>query len=148
MDDGDIKFWLMSLNFIMLHFCWHFSNSFKIFQFLFCDAKLHPSQPWNGGNTSTTTTAEDEVEDKFYLSYKVISHDSALLIIHYSFICICKMLMSLIIQELSKYFKSAQLSSLTSRLAICMCIVNKYHGGLGAVNQLWGEFVLEMKCCL
>ena len=26
-----------------------------------------------------------------------------------------------------------------------MCIVNKYHGGLEAVNQLWGEFVLEMK---
>ena len=46
-----------------------------------------------------------------------------------------------------KCFKSAKHSSLASRLAICMCVVNWYHGGLGVVNQLWGEFVLEMKYC-
>ncbi|XP_077392418.1 rab3 GTPase-activating protein catalytic subunit isoform X1 [Festucalex cinctus] len=41
--------------------------------------------------------------------------------------------------------KSAPVESLTHRLALCMCLVNFYHGGLQAVAYLWQEFVLEMR---
>ena len=50
-----------------------------------------------------------------------------------------------LIQEMLKQLKSAPRSSLTSRLAACMCIVNHSYGGLRAVAQLWQEFVLEMR---
>ncbi|XP_051938960.1 rab3 GTPase-activating protein catalytic subunit [Hippocampus zosterae] len=41
--------------------------------------------------------------------------------------------------------KSAPVESLTHRLALCMCLVNFYHGGLRAVAYLWQEFVLELR---
>nr|XP_061799403.1 rab3 GTPase-activating protein catalytic subunit-like [Nerophis lumbriciformis] len=41
--------------------------------------------------------------------------------------------------------KSAPVESLTYRLALCMCLVNFYHGGLRAVAYLWQEFVLELR---
>ncbi|KAM9802168.1 rab3 GTPase-activating protein catalytic subunit isoform X5 [Syngnathus typhle] len=41
--------------------------------------------------------------------------------------------------------KSAPVQSLTHRLGLCMCLVNLYHGGLGAVAYLWQEFVLELR---
>ncbi|XP_065108539.1 rab3 GTPase-activating protein catalytic subunit isoform X1 [Paramisgurnus dabryanus] len=41
--------------------------------------------------------------------------------------------------------KSAPSDSLTYRLALCMCLVNIYHGGVRAVAHLWQEFVLEMR---
>uniref|UniRef100_A0A673AP60 Rab3 GTPase-activating protein catalytic subunit n=1 Tax=Sphaeramia orbicularis TaxID=375764 RepID=A0A673AP60_9TELE len=41
--------------------------------------------------------------------------------------------------------KSAPSDSLTYRLALCMSLVNFYHGGLRAVAHLWQEFVLELQ---
>uniref|UniRef100_A0A673AQQ4 Rab3 GTPase-activating protein catalytic subunit n=1 Tax=Sphaeramia orbicularis TaxID=375764 RepID=A0A673AQQ4_9TELE len=41
--------------------------------------------------------------------------------------------------------KSAPSDSLTYRLALCMSLVNFYHGGLRAVAHLWQEFVLELR---
>uniref|UniRef100_A0A7N6AA81 Rab3 GTPase-activating protein catalytic subunit n=1 Tax=Anabas testudineus TaxID=64144 RepID=A0A7N6AA81_ANATE len=41
--------------------------------------------------------------------------------------------------------KSAPIDSLTYRLALCVCLVNYYHGGLRAVAHLWQEFVLELR---
>ncbi|XP_077584476.1 rab3 GTPase-activating protein catalytic subunit [Stigmatopora nigra] len=41
--------------------------------------------------------------------------------------------------------KSAPVESLTYRLALCICLVNFYHGGLRAVAYLWQEFVLELR---
>ncbi|CAK6980189.1 rab3 GTPase-activating protein catalytic subunit [Scomber scombrus] len=41
--------------------------------------------------------------------------------------------------------KSAPSDSLTYRLALCVCLVNFYHGGLRAVAHLWQEFVLELR---
>ena len=55
---------------------------------MFHDAKLQRSQCSSEANHSTSSTVEDDIEDKFYLSYKVISCNSILLIIHYNFICI------------------------------------------------------------
>ncbi|TSM60542.1 Rab3 GTPase-activating protein catalytic subunit [Bagarius yarrelli] len=43
--------------------------------------------------------------------------------------------------------KSAPWDSLTYRLALCVCLVNFYHGGVRAVAHLWQEFVLEMRNC-
>ncbi|XP_027008221.1 rab3 GTPase-activating protein catalytic subunit isoform X2 [Tachysurus fulvidraco] len=43
--------------------------------------------------------------------------------------------------------KSAPWDSLTYRLALCVCLVNFYHGGVKAVAHLWQEFVLEMRNC-
>ncbi|XP_076012670.1 rab3 GTPase-activating protein catalytic subunit isoform X2 [Genypterus blacodes] len=41
--------------------------------------------------------------------------------------------------------KSAPCGSLTYRLALCVCLVNFYHGGVRAVAHLWQEFVLELR---
>nr|XP_057938705.1 rab3 GTPase-activating protein catalytic subunit [Doryrhamphus excisus] len=41
--------------------------------------------------------------------------------------------------------KSAPPESLTYRLALCVCLVNFYHGGLRSVAYLWQEFVLELR---
>ncbi|XP_028991028.1 rab3 GTPase-activating protein catalytic subunit isoform X2 [Betta splendens] len=41
--------------------------------------------------------------------------------------------------------KSAPSDSLTYRLALCVCLVNYYHGGLRAVAHLWQEFILELR---
>lgn len=43
--------------------------------------------------------------------------------------------------------KSAPWDSLIYRLALCVCLVNFYHGGVRAVAHLWQEFVLEMRNC-
>ncbi|KAK3568274.1 hypothetical protein QTP86_002770 [Hemibagrus guttatus] len=43
--------------------------------------------------------------------------------------------------------KSAPWDCLTYRLALCVCLVNFYHGGVKAVAHLWQEFVLEMRNC-
>ncbi|XP_059822242.1 rab3 GTPase-activating protein catalytic subunit [Hypanus sabinus] len=50
-------------------------------------------------------------------------------------------------EECSLYsqFKSAPTDSLTYKLALCLCMVNFYHGGLRGVAHLWQEFVLEMR---
>lgn len=48
-------------------------------------------------------------------------------------------------QNLFNQFKSAPSDSLTYRLALCICMVNFYHGGVRAVAHLWQEFVLEMR---
>ncbi|XP_052004436.1 rab3 GTPase-activating protein catalytic subunit isoform X2 [Xyrauchen texanus] len=47
--------------------------------------------------------------------------------------------------HLYNQLKSAPADSLTSRLALCICMVNFYHGGVRAVAHLWQEFVLEMR---
>ncbi|KAM9850623.1 rab3 GTPase-activating protein catalytic subunit [Aulostomus maculatus] len=47
--------------------------------------------------------------------------------------------------DLFLQLKSAPIDSLTYRLALCMCLVNFYHGGLRAVAHLWQEFVLELR---
>uniref|UniRef100_A0A4W4HID2 Rab3 GTPase-activating protein catalytic subunit n=1 Tax=Electrophorus electricus TaxID=8005 RepID=A0A4W4HID2_ELEEL len=47
--------------------------------------------------------------------------------------------------NLFNLLKSAPSHSLTFRLALCMCLVNFYHGGVRAVAHLWQEFVLEMR---
>ncbi|XP_046902432.1 rab3 GTPase-activating protein catalytic subunit isoform X1 [Hypomesus transpacificus] len=47
--------------------------------------------------------------------------------------------------NLFNQLKSAPSDSLTYRLALCVCLVNFYHGGLRAVAHLWQEFVLEMR---
>ncbi|CAJ1080577.1 rab3 GTPase-activating protein catalytic subunit isoform X2 [Xyrichtys novacula] len=41
--------------------------------------------------------------------------------------------------------KSAPIDSLTSRLALCVCLINYNYGGLRAVAHLWQEFVLELR---
>ncbi|XP_066431238.1 rab3 GTPase-activating protein catalytic subunit isoform X1 [Eleutherodactylus coqui] len=41
--------------------------------------------------------------------------------------------------------KSAPPDSLTYKLALCLCMVNFYHGGVRGVAHLWQEFVLEMR---
>uniref|UniRef100_A0A8C5R4K0 Rab3 GTPase-activating protein catalytic subunit n=1 Tax=Leptobrachium leishanense TaxID=445787 RepID=A0A8C5R4K0_9ANUR len=41
--------------------------------------------------------------------------------------------------------KSAPSDSLTYKLALCLCMVNFYHGGVRGVAHLWQEFVLEMR---
>ena len=51
----------------------------------------------------------------------------------------------LVFQEMFRQLKSAPIGSLTTRLAVCLCIVNHSHGGLRAVAHLWQEFVLEMR---
>uniref|UniRef100_A0A667YNM1 Rab3 GTPase-activating protein catalytic subunit n=1 Tax=Myripristis murdjan TaxID=586833 RepID=A0A667YNM1_9TELE len=43
------------------------------------------------------------------------------------------------------HLKSAPSDSLSYRLALCVCLVNFYHGGVRAVAHLWQEFVLEMR---
>uniref|UniRef100_A0AAX7U6V6 Rab3 GTPase-activating protein catalytic subunit n=1 Tax=Astatotilapia calliptera TaxID=8154 RepID=A0AAX7U6V6_ASTCA len=52
-------------------------------------------------------------------------------------------------EETSDYLfhqlKSAPSDSLTYRLALCVCLVNYYYGGLRAVGHLWQEFVLELR---
>lgn len=48
-------------------------------------------------------------------------------------------------QELAKQLKSAPLDCLTVRLATCVCIINKNHGGWKAVAQLWQEVILELR---
>ncbi|KAL7866119.1 hypothetical protein SRHO_G00113660 [Serrasalmus rhombeus] len=47
--------------------------------------------------------------------------------------------------NLFNLLKSAPSDSLTYRLALCICLVNFYHGGMRAVAHLWQEFVLEMR---
>ncbi|XP_028847857.1 rab3 GTPase-activating protein catalytic subunit isoform X2 [Denticeps clupeoides] len=47
--------------------------------------------------------------------------------------------------NLFSQLKSAPLDSLTYRLALCICLVNFYHGGARGVAHLWQEFVLEMR---
>ncbi|XP_057200191.1 rab3 GTPase-activating protein catalytic subunit-like isoform X1 [Triplophysa rosa] len=47
--------------------------------------------------------------------------------------------------NLCNQLKSSPSDSLTCRLALCMCLVNVYHGGVRAVAHLWQEFVLEMR---
>uniref|UniRef100_A0A6Q2WVR4 Rab3 GTPase-activating protein catalytic subunit n=1 Tax=Esox lucius TaxID=8010 RepID=A0A6Q2WVR4_ESOLU len=47
--------------------------------------------------------------------------------------------------NLYNQLKSAPSDSLTYRLALCVCLVNFYHGGVRAVAHLWQEFVLEMR---
>lgn len=48
-------------------------------------------------------------------------------------------------QNLFSQLKSAPRDSLTSRLALCLCLVNYNYGGLRAVAQVWQEFVLELR---
>uniref|UniRef100_A0AAX7TB90 Rab3 GTPase-activating protein catalytic subunit n=1 Tax=Astatotilapia calliptera TaxID=8154 RepID=A0AAX7TB90_ASTCA len=48
-------------------------------------------------------------------------------------------------EKTSDYLKSAPSDSLTYRLALCVCLVNYYYGGLRAVGHLWQEFVLELR---
>ncbi|XP_071768528.1 rab3 GTPase-activating protein catalytic subunit [Centroberyx gerrardi] len=47
--------------------------------------------------------------------------------------------------NLFNQLKSAPSDSLSYRLALCVCLVNFYHGGVRAVAHLWQEFVLEMR---
>nr|XP_033801626.1 rab3 GTPase-activating protein catalytic subunit [Geotrypetes seraphini] len=47
--------------------------------------------------------------------------------------------------NLFSQFKSAPSDSLTYKLALCLCMVNFYHGGVKGVAHLWQEFVLEMR---
>uniref|UniRef100_A0A667YXJ7 Rab3 GTPase-activating protein catalytic subunit n=1 Tax=Myripristis murdjan TaxID=586833 RepID=A0A667YXJ7_9TELE len=47
--------------------------------------------------------------------------------------------------NLFSHLKSAPSDSLSYRLALCVCLVNFYHGGVRAVAHLWQEFVLEMR---
>ncbi|XP_036400924.1 rab3 GTPase-activating protein catalytic subunit isoform X1 [Megalops cyprinoides] len=47
--------------------------------------------------------------------------------------------------KLYNQLKSAPSDSLTYRLALCICLVNFYHGGVRGVAHLWQEFVLEMR---
>eukprot|EP00069_Balaena_mysticetus_P013551 bmy_22082T0 len=47
--------------------------------------------------------------------------------------------------NLYNQFKSAPSGSLTYKLALCLCMINFYHGGLKGVAHLWQEFVLEMR---
>ncbi|KAJ8247119.1 hypothetical protein GJAV_G00258960 [Gymnothorax javanicus] len=47
--------------------------------------------------------------------------------------------------KLYNQLKSAPSDSLTYRLALCLCMVNFYHGGVRGVAHLWQEFVLEMR---
>uniref|UniRef100_A0A667YYH4 Rab3 GTPase-activating protein catalytic subunit n=1 Tax=Myripristis murdjan TaxID=586833 RepID=A0A667YYH4_9TELE len=49
------------------------------------------------------------------------------------------------VQNLFSHLKSAPSDSLSYRLALCVCLVNFYHGGVRAVAHLWQEFVLEMR---
>ncbi|XP_072180720.1 rab3 GTPase-activating protein catalytic subunit-like [Diadema setosum] len=48
-------------------------------------------------------------------------------------------------KERYRHFKTSPESSLTYKLAVCMCVVNNSHGGLKGVAHLWHEFVLEMR---
>ncbi|CAO2636676.1 Rab3 GTPase-activating protein catalytic subunit [Lemmus lemmus] len=50
-----------------------------------------------------------------------------------------------ILLNLYNQFKSAPSDSLTYKLALCLCMINFYHGGLKGVAHLWQEFVLEMR---
>ncbi|KAK7826688.1 hypothetical protein U0070_007850 [Myodes glareolus] len=50
-----------------------------------------------------------------------------------------------ILLTLYNQFKSAPSDSLTYKLALCLCMINFYHGGLKGVAHLWQEFVLEMR---
>nr|XP_015213851.1 PREDICTED: rab3 GTPase-activating protein catalytic subunit isoform X3 [Lepisosteus oculatus] len=47
--------------------------------------------------------------------------------------------------NLYNQFKSSPADTLTYRLALCLGMVNFYHGGVKAVAHLWQEFVLEMR---
>ncbi|XP_018417310.1 PREDICTED: rab3 GTPase-activating protein catalytic subunit isoform X2 [Nanorana parkeri] len=47
--------------------------------------------------------------------------------------------------NLYSQLKSAPADSLTFKLALCLCMVNFYHGGVRGVAHLWQEFVLEMR---
>ncbi|XP_043847961.1 rab3 GTPase-activating protein catalytic subunit isoform X2 [Dromiciops gliroides] len=47
--------------------------------------------------------------------------------------------------NLYNQFKSAPSDSLTYKLALCLCMINFYHGGVKGVAHLWQEFVLEMR---
>uniref|UniRef100_A0A7M4E8L7 Rab3 GTPase-activating protein catalytic subunit n=1 Tax=Crocodylus porosus TaxID=8502 RepID=A0A7M4E8L7_CROPO len=47
--------------------------------------------------------------------------------------------------NLFSQFKSAPSDSLTYKLALCLCMINFYHGGVKGVVHLWQEFVLEMR---
>uniref|UniRef100_A0A7D9NKN1 Rab3 GTPase-activating protein catalytic subunit n=1 Tax=Xenopus tropicalis TaxID=8364 RepID=A0A7D9NKN1_XENTR len=47
--------------------------------------------------------------------------------------------------NLYSQLKSAPSDSLTYKLALCLCMVNFYHGGVKGVAHLWQEFVLEMR---
>ncbi|NXW50203.1 RB3GP protein, partial [Nyctiprogne leucopyga] len=47
--------------------------------------------------------------------------------------------------NLFSQFKSAPSDSLTYKLALCLCMINFYHGGVKGVAHLWQEFVLEMR---
>ncbi|XP_053352311.1 rab3 GTPase-activating protein catalytic subunit [Clarias gariepinus] len=47
--------------------------------------------------------------------------------------------------NLFNVLKSSPWDCLTYRLALCVCLVNFYHGGVRAVAHLWQEFVLEMR---
>ncbi|XP_041431611.1 rab3 GTPase-activating protein catalytic subunit isoform X1 [Xenopus laevis] len=47
--------------------------------------------------------------------------------------------------NLYSQLKSAPSNSLTYKLALCLCMVNFYHGGVKGVAHLWQEFVLEMR---
>nr|XP_006117129.1 rab3 GTPase-activating protein catalytic subunit isoform X1 [Pelodiscus sinensis] len=48
--------------------------------------------------------------------------------------------------NLYNQFKSAPSDSLTYKLALCLCMINFYHGGVKGVAHLWQEFVVEMRC--
>ncbi|XP_073401637.1 rab3 GTPase-activating protein catalytic subunit isoform X1 [Dendrobates tinctorius] len=47
--------------------------------------------------------------------------------------------------NLYSQLKSAPSDSLTYKLALCLCMVNFYHGGVRGVAHMWQEFVLEMR---
>uniref|UniRef100_A0A8C8R4W1 Rab3 GTPase-activating protein catalytic subunit n=1 Tax=Pelusios castaneus TaxID=367368 RepID=A0A8C8R4W1_9SAUR len=47
--------------------------------------------------------------------------------------------------NLYSQFKSAPSDSLTYKLALCLCMINFYHGGVKGVAHLWQEFVVEMR---
>nr|XP_042711518.1 rab3 GTPase-activating protein catalytic subunit isoform X3 [Chrysemys picta bellii] len=50
-----------------------------------------------------------------------------------------------IMLNLYSQFKSAPSDSLTYKLALCLCMINFYHGGVKGVAHLWQEFVVEMR---
>uniref|UniRef100_A0A8C9U1K2 Rab3 GTPase-activating protein catalytic subunit n=1 Tax=Scleropages formosus TaxID=113540 RepID=A0A8C9U1K2_SCLFO len=76
---------------------------------------------------------------------------NSILQVGYMDMCLLKVFMSFSSDQKSEdhnlynQLKSAPFDSLTYRLALCLCMVNFYHGGVRAVAHLWQELVLEMR---
>ncbi|XP_029937073.1 rab3 GTPase-activating protein catalytic subunit isoform X4 [Myripristis murdjan] len=87
----------------------------SILLYLFPDAAVEKSSENSDSKTAQTNTNGKNEQDKD-TDYNLFSH-----------------------------LKSAPSDSLSYRLALCVCLVNFYHGGVRAVAHLWQEFVLEMR---